>query len=49
LTAKPKGKRQLGTPRDRWEDYIKLDVRKIGFGMWIGFISQRIGADGGLL
>jgi hypothetical protein len=25
-----KGKRPLGTPRRRWEDNIKLDLREIG-------------------
>jgi hypothetical protein len=27
---KPEGKRQLGRPRRRWEDNIKLDLREIG-------------------
>jgi hypothetical protein len=35
---KPEGKRQLGRRRHRWEDNIKMDLRKTGFGMWIGFI-----------
>jgi hypothetical protein len=28
LVGKPKGKRQLGRPRQRWEDNIKLDLRE---------------------
>jgi hypothetical protein len=30
LVGKPEGKRPLGRPGRRWEDYIKLDLRKIG-------------------
>jgi hypothetical protein len=30
LVWRPKGKRPLGRPRRRWEDNIKMDVRKIG-------------------
>jgi hypothetical protein len=32
LIGKPGGKRQLGTPRLRWEDGIKMDLREIGCG-----------------
>jgi hypothetical protein len=36
LVGKPKGKRQLGKPRRRWEDWIRMDVREIGWGVvWI--------------
>jgi hypothetical protein len=28
--GKPEGKRPLGTPRRRWEDNIKMDLREIG-------------------
>jgi hypothetical protein len=31
--GKPEGKRPLGRPRCRWVDYIKMDLRKIG---WCG-------------
>jgi hypothetical protein len=27
LVGKPKGKRQLGRPRRRWEDGIRMDLR----------------------
>jgi hypothetical protein len=32
LVEKPEGKRLLGTPRQRWEDIIKMDLREIGWG-----------------
>jgi hypothetical protein len=37
LVGKPEGKRQLGRPRRRWEDGIRMDLREIGLGVWIGF------------
>jgi hypothetical protein len=30
LVERPEGKRQLGRPRRRWEDNIKMDLREIG-------------------
>jgi hypothetical protein len=37
LVGRPEGKRPLGRPRRRLEDYIKLDLRKIGIdrATWI--------------
>jgi hypothetical protein len=32
LVGKPEGKRPLGRPRRRWEDGIRMDLRKIGLG-----------------
>jgi hypothetical protein len=32
LVGRPEGRRPLGSPRRRWEDNIKMDLRKIGFG-----------------
>jgi hypothetical protein len=32
LVGKPEGKRELGRPRRRWEDGIRMDFREIGFG-----------------
>ena len=29
LVGKPEGKRPLGRPRHRWEDYIKMDLREV--------------------
>jgi hypothetical protein len=30
LVRKPEGRRQLGRPRRRWKDNIKIDLREIG-------------------
>jgi hypothetical protein len=30
LVGRPEGKRPLGRPRRRWEDNIKMDLRKVG-------------------
>ena len=32
LVGKPKGKRQLGRPRRRWEDNIKMDLQEVERG-----------------
>jgi len=32
LVGKPDGKRQLGRPRRRWEDNIKIDLQEVGCG-----------------
>jgi hypothetical protein len=32
LMGKPEGKRLLGRPRRRWEDYIKMDLQEVGYG-----------------
>jgi hypothetical protein len=32
LVGKLEGKEPLGRPKRRWEDGIKMDVRKIGWG-----------------
>jgi hypothetical protein len=37
LVGRPEGKRPLGRPRCRWEDNIKIDLRKIGIG-WANWI-----------
>jgi hypothetical protein len=49
LAGKPEGKRPLERPRRRWEDWIRMYLREIGWGMWSGFTWLRIGAGGGLL
>jgi hypothetical protein len=45
LVAKPEGSRPLGRPRRRWEDNIKMDLRKIGFldVDWIRLAQDRDG------
>jgi hypothetical protein len=38
LVGKPEGRRQLGRPRRRWIDNIKMDLLEIGVNVvdWIG-------------
>jgi hypothetical protein len=48
LVGKLEGKRPLGRPRRRW-DRIKLDLREIGWGVWIGFDWLWIGTGGELM
>jgi hypothetical protein len=49
LMGKPEGKRPLERPRHRWEDAIRMDLREIGLGVWIGFNWLRTGTGDGLL
>jgi len=32
LVGKPEGKRQLGKPRRRWVDNIRMDLQEVGCG-----------------
>jgi hypothetical protein len=43
LVRKPEGKRQLGRPRRRWIDNIKMDLLEIGVNVeaWIGLAQDR--------
>jgi len=42
LVRKPEGKRPLGRPRRRWEDNIKMDLRKEGGGGdWMELAQDR--------
>jgi hypothetical protein len=41
--------RPLGRARRGWEDGIRMDLREIGWRLWIGFDWLRIGTGGGLL
>jgi len=45
LVGKPKGKRQLGRPRGRWGDNIRMDPREI----WWEGVNWIDMAEGGLL
>ena len=38
LAGKPTGKRPLGRPRHRWEDYIRMYLKEIVINMSIGLI-----------
>jgi hypothetical protein len=31
--GRPEGRRSLGRPRHRWEDYIKMDLQEVGWGL----------------
>jgi hypothetical protein len=43
LVGKPEGRRPLERPRRRWEDGIRMDLRKIGLGGvdWIRLAQDR--------
>jgi len=43
LVGKPEGKRPLGRPRRRWEDYIEMDLQEVECrGMdWIEVAQDR--------
>jgi hypothetical protein len=43
LVVKPEGKRQLGRPKRRWVDNIKMNIAEIGWGGvdWIGLAQGR--------
>jgi hypothetical protein len=47
LLRKPEGKKPLGRPRRRWEDGIRMDLRVIDWGLWIGFSWLRMGLIAG--
>jgi len=49
LVGNPDGKGPLGRPRRSWENNIKVDLQKVGWGKWTGLIWLRIGTGGGLL
>ena len=46
LVGKPEGKRQIGRPRHRWENNIKIDLQEVGLEAWTGLIWLRIGTGG---
>jgi hypothetical protein len=43
LVGKPEGRRPLGRRRRRWEDNVKINLWKIGFGDvdWIHYAQDR--------
>ena len=45
LVGKPEGRRPLGRPRRRGEDYIRMDLQEVGCGYmdWIGLAQDREG------
>ena len=44
LVRKPEGKRQLGRPRRKWEDNIKMDFQEVGVGCgdWMELAQDRV-------
>jgi len=40
---KPERKKPLGKPRHRWENNIKMDLQKVEWGTWTGFMWLGIG------
>jgi hypothetical protein len=40
LVEKPEGKRQLGRPRHRWDDGIKVDLGEIDWGCGVETIGS---------
>jgi hypothetical protein len=49
LVGKLEEKRQLGRPRSRYEDIIKMDLTRSWTGKWTGLIRLRKGTGGGRL
>ena len=43
LVGKPEGQRPMGRPRRRWEDNIKMDLKKVGGGCgdWMELAQDR--------
>jgi len=43
LVGKPEGRRLLGRPRRRWEDYIEMELQEVGCGGmdWIDLAQDR--------
>jgi len=48
FVGKPEGKRRFLRLRRRWEDDIKVDRQRVGWGKWNGFMMLRRGTGGGL-
>jgi hypothetical protein len=49
LVGEPEEKRQLGRPRRRWVDNIRMDLERWDGVMWTGLVRFRIGTSGELL
>ena len=49
LVGRAEGRRPLGRPRQRWEDYITMYLKEVGWGgAWTGLIWLRLGSGSGL-
>jgi hypothetical protein len=49
FVGKPEVKRPLGRPRSSWENGIRMDLRRICWGVQSGFSWPKIVTGGGLL
>jgi hypothetical protein len=49
LVAISEGERSLGSPGHRWENNIKMDLKKCAGTLWTAFIWLKIGMSGELL
>ena len=49
VVGRPDWRRPFGKHMRRWKGNIKINLRKVGWGAWTGFIWLRIGTAGGLL
>ena len=38
LVGKPEGRRTLARPRYRWQGDIRIDLKEIRWGAWIGLV-----------
>jgi hypothetical protein len=45
FVGKPEGKRQLGRPRCKWVDNIRMDLERWDEVMWPGLVWLRIGTE----
>ena len=43
LIGKPRGKKHLGTPRHRWEDNVRMDIKEIGISTrnWVDSVQDK--------
>jgi hypothetical protein len=43
LVGKPRGKRQLGRPRHKWENNVKMDLHEVGCwgAVWMKLAQDR--------
>jgi hypothetical protein len=49
LVGRPERKRTLGRHRRRWEDNIKVEIKKWCGQAWTGLMRLWIGTGGGIL
>jgi hypothetical protein len=42
LVGKPEARRPVGRPRRRWDNNVKMDHQKVGWGLdWIDLVQDR--------